>query len=302
MSAATVVPTFRTDTLLSVEDVCLSFGDKPVLSNVSVKVDNLTRAGDGANGQTTGQVVAFLGPSGVGKTMLLRILAGLQKPTSGNVYITKDRKPIHAGLVGLVSQNYLLYRHRTVMGNLRTAAMRRSCNGYTALQSILTYFKRRADAEDEAKKLLERFDDESKTLTSRMNLYPSQFSGGQRQRIAIAQQLLCSEHFLLMDEPTAGLDPLMKRKVCSLITEVANQDDLNTIIVVTHDIRSALSFADTVWVMGRDRDAQGRIVSGAKIKKVYDLVERGLTWNRDAMNEPEFIETEKEILTTFDTL
>jgi polar amino acid transport system ATP-binding protein/sulfate transport system ATP-binding protein len=94
----------------------------------------------------------------------------------------------------------------------------------------------------------------------------------------------------------------MKKKVCDLIVEVANQDDLNSLVIVTHDIRSALSFADTIWVMGRNRDAQGKIASGDKIKYVYDLVERGLTWNRDAMNEPEFVQTEKEILELFEKL
>jgi polar amino acid transport system ATP-binding protein/sulfate transport system ATP-binding protein len=218
------------------------------------------------------------------------------------VYITKNRLPIKAGLVGLVSQNYILFRHRTIMGNLRTAALMRSGSGMPWWKRILTYVERHKKAEKDATEMLTKFDDDSKTLVSRMDLYPSQFSGGQRQRIAIAQQLLCSEHFLLMDEPTGGLDPLMKKKVCDLIVEVANQDDLNSLVIVTHDIRSALSFADTIWVMGRNRDAQGKIASGAKIKYVYDLVERGLTWNRDAMNEPEFVQTEKEILELFEKL
>src|SRR5207245_9825647 len=67
-------------------------------------------------------------------------------------------------------------------------------------------------------------------------LYPAQMSGGQRQRIAIAQQLLCSEHFLLMDEPFSDLDLVMEAKVCELINEIACLDELNTIIVVTHDV------------------------------------------------------------------
>lgn len=300
--AAIVVPTIRTETLLSVENVCLSFGEKQVLSNVNVKVDNLRRLDDDITGQKTGQVVAFLGPSGIGKTCMLRILAGLDRPTSGSIFITKNRIPIKAGLVGMVAQNYILYRNRTIMGNLRTAAMRRNCSGLSMVDSLLTFMKRRKQATEEARVMLARFDDEYHTLTGRMDQYPSQFSGGQKQRIAIAQQLLCSEHFLLMDEPTAGLDPVVKKKVCNLITEVANQDDLNTLIVVTHDIRSALSFADTIWLMGRERDSNGKVISGARIKKTYDLVERGLTWNRESMNEPEFVETEKEIMDEFDTL
>ena len=89
-------------------------------------------------------------------------------------------------------------------------------------------------------------------LEDKFNLYPAQLSGGQRQRCAIIQQILCSEHFLLMDEPFSGLDLLMLEKTCELITKVADMDDLNTIIVVTHDVTAACSVADHLWLMGRD--------------------------------------------------
>jgi ABC-type nitrate/sulfonate/bicarbonate transport system ATPase subunit len=94
-------------------------------------------------------------------------------------------------------------------------------------------------------------------------LYPAQISGGQRQRIAIAQQLLCSEHFLLMDEPFSGLDLVMEAKVCELINEIACLDELNPIIVVTHDVTAAATVADHLWLMGRDRGASGNIIPGA---------------------------------------
>jgi len=182
-----------------------------------------------------------------------------------------------------VSQQYVLYRHRTVMGNLMIAAKQRGLND--------------ADAKQKCQEMLEQFD-----IAHRANMYPAQLSGGQRQRVAIAQQLLCSEHFLLMDEPTAGLDPISKRKVCSFVNKVANQHDLNTILVVTHDIRAAISMADTIWLMGRDRDAEGNIISGAKIKEEFCLIDRGLMWHPDVMSAPRFIETEREILHKFETL
>jgi len=274
---------YRSNVLLSIEDVHLSFDDKTILDGVNVQIQNLGRSTDDGKDNQTGQVVAFLGPSGVGKTQLLRILAGLQKPTSGEVYLGGERTKVRRGSVGMVSQQYVLYRNRTVMGNLMIAAKQRGLSS--------------ADAKIKSTEMLVRFD-----LVHRADMYPSQLSGGQRQRVAIAQQLLCSEHFLLMDEPTAGLDPISKKTVCSFVSQVANQHDLNTIIVVTHDIRAAISMADTLWLMGRDRDAQGNIISGAKIKKEYDLIERGLTWNPDVMEARHFVETEREIVREFEQL
>ena len=89
--------------------------------------------------------------------------------------------------------------------------------------------------------------------------WPSQLSGGQRQRVAIAQQFMCSEHFLLLDEPFSGLDPPSIDRVCALVAKVANTHELNTIIVVTHDLAAALEVADVVWLLGRDRDERPEI-------------------------------------------
>ena len=78
------------------------------------------------------------------------------------------------------------------------------------------------------------------------------------QRVAIAQQFMCSEHFLLLDEPFSGLDPMAIDRVAELLNEVACMHELNTIVVVTHDIGAALEVSDTIWLMGRDRDAEGK--------------------------------------------
>ena len=269
----------RTETLLSVEGVSLTLDGNPILRDINVKIDNLVRPG----GDTTGQIIAFLGPSGVGKTQLLRILAGLQAPTTGQVYLGQGRIPVRPGLVGMVSQKYYLYRNRDVMGNLMVSAKQTGCTSTVAKEKCM--------------EMLQKFD-----LVDKASLYPSQLSGGQQQRVAIAQQLLCSEHFLLMDEPTAGLDVKNKNKVAKLVQEVANQDDLNTIIMVTHDIASALAIADTVWVMGRDRDASGAVIPGARIIEQYDLIERGLTWHTEIRRFTGFIELVREIEDRFEKL
>src|SRR5207245_4951077 len=102
--------------------------------------------------------------------------------------------------------------------------------------------------------------------------------------------LLCSEHFLLMDEPFSGLDLVVEAKVCELINEIACLDELNTIIVVTHDVTAAATVADHLWLMGRDRDAAGNILPGARIQAPYDLMERARCWHRALTNSTKFID------------
>jgi polar amino acid transport system ATP-binding protein/sulfate transport system ATP-binding protein len=152
-------------------------------------------------------------------------------------------------------------------------------------------------AKERAEMLLERFG-----LTSRAGFYPAQLSGGQRQRVAIAQQLVRQTRLVLMDEPFSGLDPASLDATIRLLVEVANMNELNTIMVVTHDIRAALTVCDTMFVLGRDRDDKGQIVSGAKVQQTYDLVDRGLAWQEQVERLPGFTECEHEIKTCFKTL
>lgn len=274
----------RGETLLSVEGVSLTLGDNLILRDINVSVKNLGRHTDDGKDNNTGQIIAFLGPSGIGKTQFLRILAGLQKPSVGEVFLGQHASKVKPGSVGMVSQRYYLFRHRTVMSNLMVAAKQNGKHDdATCKQKCL--------------EILELFD-----LLDKQNLYPLQLSGGQQQRVAIAQQLLCSEHFLLMDEPTAGLDVKNKNRVARLVQKVANQHDLNTIIIVTHDIPSALAIADTVWIMGRDRDEAGQQILGARIIEQLDLVEMGLTWHPDVRKEPGFADLVREIEDKFESL
>ena len=265
------------DTLLTIDKICLSYEGVPILKDVSAEIKNIMRPG-----QKQGQVVGLLGPSGVGKTTLFRILSGLLKPDSGEVRIS-DGAEVQRGSVGVVAQHYPLFAHRTVMGNLLVGGRQAGLS--------------RSEAQSKASDLLKRFD-----MDDCANKYPVQLSGGQRQRIAIGQQFMCSEHFLLMDEPFSGLDLVAVATVSDFITEVAESDDLKTFILVTHDVAAAIEVCDTIWLLGRDRDAEGKVIPGAHIQATYNLIERGLAWHRNLTSTPEFLALLKEIRDIFPRL
>ena len=87
-----------------------------------------------------------------------------------------------------------------------------------------------------------------------------------------------------------------------LIQEVASLHEFNTVIVVTHDISAALEVADTLWLLGRDRDESGNLVAGARVQAIYDLIERGLAWQKGIADTPAFVETRREIRARFRSL
>lgn len=261
-------------TLLKIDHVSLSYDGKPILRDVNAEIQQLDRA-DGA-----GQVVGFLGPSGIGKTQLFRIIAGLNKPTNGSV-ILDGGIPVHPGLVGVVAQNYPLFWHRTIYSNLMLAAKRTDPK----------------TAEDRVASYLQEFE-----LSDKAHLYPAQVSGGQRQRCSIIQQILCSNHFILMDEPFSGLDMVALEKVAALIQKIANLDKKNSVIVVSHDITTVCGVSDHVWLLGRERDDSGAVIPGARIRKVFDLAASGLCWQPNIVTQPAFMDFVRRIKEEFRTL
>lgn len=269
-------PYTKTDRLVHLENICLTLGKNEILRNVNADIFDIVRPG-----YTQGQIVGFLGPSGVGKTKLFEIIAGIRKPTSGQVFLGKEAKPVNLGQVGVVQQSYPLFDWRTVWGNLMEAA--RHLPKEVRKDTIAT--------------MLQRFG-----LTQHHDKYPDELSGGQRQRIAIAQQLLSCDKFLLLDEPFSGLDINMIKEVSALLKEVSCISEEMTIIIVSHDIASTAAIADTLWIMGREQKEDGSFIPGAYIKHTFDLAQLGLAWADSSHSNPAFSQLVHEVRTLFPTL
>jgi NitT/TauT family transport system ATP-binding protein len=260
--------------LLTIENVSKSFRlndgkDLQVLSDVNLKILNIP---------VRPQIVSILGPSGGGKTTLLRILAGLDVPDSGKVAIkdgkTNTLREVKIGDIGVVFQRYPLFDDRTVLQNLTEPAI----NG--GLSS--------ADAKQKALQFLEDFE-----LSKQASSFPVQLSGGQRQRVAIAQQLIQERRYIILDEPFSGLDPNNIANVIKLLQHVASRHTDNTFIIVTHDITSALIISDHVYLLGKPNDSQAG--KGAFFVKEYDLIAEGLAYNENIEDMPRFLQIRKEI-------
>lgn len=256
----------KNERLLTIENLSLQYGEKLILRDINLHIDNIVRPG-----MHQGQVVALLGLSGSGKTQLFRCIAGMQKPTAGAVKLNDDKHPVSAGEIGVVQQSYPLLAHRTVWDNLMLAG-----------HGIDT-------AKDHANQLLDHFG-----LSDKKKSYPIELSGGQRQRIAIIQQLVCSKYFLLMDEPFSGLDVVAKERVYDTIRTVSTANELNTLIFTTHDLESAVVLADEIWILGSEEGKPGTTV----VKKI-DLAAMGLAWAPDIQKHPLFWPTVQELQQTF---
>lgn len=192
--------------MLEIEHICKDFNGKKVVDDISVKVPK-------------GSVAIFLGESGVGKSTLLRILAGLEQVDSGTIAI--NGKPFDymaqrkEHLVGMVFQQFNLFSHKTVKQNITLA-----------LQKVLHHTKQQAD--EIAQALLQQFG-----LQALADAQVSSLSGGQRQRLALARTLAMKPYIICMDEPTSALDPLLTSYVAQIIEDLAKRGYI--VVVATHD-------------------------------------------------------------------
>jgi polar amino acid transport system ATP-binding protein len=196
--------------------------------------------------------LALVGPSGGGKSTLLRIIGGLEHPDSGAVEIdgeavTYEEEALlrHRRTVGTVFQSFNLFPHLTALQNI-------------TLPLEKVHGRAPAEAEKIARQLLERF-----RLASHANKRPAELSGGQRQRIAIARAISSKPKLLLFDEPTSALDPEMSAEVLDAINEL-REEGLD-FILVTHEMGFARQVADQVAFL-----AEGRIVEAGSVKQVFD--------------------------------
>jgi ABC-type nitrate/sulfonate/bicarbonate transport system ATPase subunit len=255
----------KAEIILKAENVHLIYDNKTVLRDINFNIKDIIRPG-----MQQGQVVSLIGRSGIGKTQLFKLLSGLQKPSTGRITI-HNNQTVKAGDMGVIFQNYYLFEWRTVYQSLLLAAK----------QNPQLKGKERQQVENYAAS----FD-----LKEHMQVYPRQLSGGQRQRASIIQQLLKGSDFLLLDEPFSGLDICVLDKVVELLLQVSVSDELKTLIIVSHDIATAVAISDTVFILGCEKGKPG-----ATIKKEIDLIERDLAWKKDIKNEKAFLETVEEI-------
>ncbi len=210
----------ETEIKIKINQLKKSFGDLDVLRGIDLEVKK-------------GEVVCVIGPSGGGKSTLLRCINLLEEPTSGTIevdgeVITKPGIDINKFRrhVGMVFQRFNLFNHLTAKKNIMLAP-------------VELKIMNKSTAEKTAMALLERVG-----LADKADQYPNQLSGGQMQRVAIARSLAMQPDIMLFDEPTSALDPEMVGEVLSVMKELAAGG--MTMVVVTHEMGFAKDVADRV--------------------------------------------------------
>lgn len=203
--------------MLELRNISKKFGDKQILKDFNLIVPEK-------------QVLAIVGPSGGGKTTLLRMLAGLETIDSGQVIYNGEILDVaeleKRNLLGFVFQDFQLFPHLSVLENL-------------TLSPIYTMNISKEEAEEKAQGLLARLG-----LSGHAKAYPYSLSGGQKQRVALARAMMINPEIIGYDEPTSALDPALRLEVEKLILQ--NREMGMTQIVVTHDLQFAENIADSI--------------------------------------------------------
>ena len=197
-----------------------------------------------------GEFLSFLGPSGCGKTTALRMLAGFETPTSGDVFLDGERVtdvPAHQRPVNMVFQHYALFPHLTVADNIAYGLMQR---------------RPRPDRGVVARKVDRALEMVRLSGFGRRRIW--EMSGGQQQRVALARAIVNEPKVLLLDEPLAALDRKLRREMQIELQTLQRQLGI-TFVLVTHDQEEALSMSDRICVM-----RGGRIVQSGSPNALYD--------------------------------
>ncbi len=206
------------------------------LTEVSKKFSSIVAVDKVGFSIQEGELIALLGPSGGGKTTVLRMIAGLEIPTSGDIFIRGKRVndlSVQQRNIGFVFQNYALFKNMTVFKNI-------------AFGLKIKKWKK-ADIETRVSELTELLD--LKGLEKR---YPHQLSGGQRQRVAIARALAPKPSVLLLDEPFGAVDAKIRQELREWLVRL--HDDLNvTTLFVTHDQEEAMEVANRIVIISKGR-------------------------------------------------
>lgn len=224
--------------LIKLEHVNKYFGANHVLKDINLEV-------------AEGEKVVIIGPSGSGKSTTVRCMNFLEEPTDGKVFIDgeevtpKNKLDIVRHSSAMVFQQFNLYPHMTVLGNLTIGPMK--------LQG-----KTKKEAEEMAYEYLDIVG-----LREKANVYPSTLSGGQQQRVAIARALCSQRKIILFDEPTSALDPETVQEVLDVMIKLSSMNI--TMVVVTHEMGFARQVADRVIFM-----ADGMIIEEGTPEHFFD--------------------------------
>ena len=211
--------------ILNLENITKSFDGRKVLDSVSLSVER-------------GETIALIGPSGEGKSTLLRLCAFLERADDGSIeydgifackngrYASKAELAACRSRLGMVFQSFELFPHRSVIQNICDAP-------------VIVQHRDRKEAEEEGSALLKRVG-----LAGRENSMPYQLSGGEKQRVSIARALCMHPEILFFDEPTSALDPQSTQDVLNIIRSLKN--DGISMMIVTHEMAFAKNAADRI--------------------------------------------------------
>lgn len=201
-----------TDEFVKIRNVAKNYGDKVILHDVNLSIQNH-------------EFIALVGKSGGGKSTLLRLIAGLEKQSNGEINFSQENP-----IIRVMFQNDRLLPWLTIGENV-------------------CFQIKNKETQTEASEMLELVG-----LSDQKDKYPSQLSGGQKQRVALARALMAHPQLLLLDEPLGALDALTRRQMQDLILKICREQKLTTILV-THDVNEAVRMADRVIVI---RDGTSR--------------------------------------------
>lgn len=231
---------------LKVKNIKKIYNKKIVLNDISFEVNN-------------GEFLSILGPSGCGKTTLLKILIGIEKPTSGTILKgNNDITNLDPSLrgMGMVFQNYALFPNMTVLQNV--------------MYALNLKLKDKTKSKEESLKMLKVVN-----MEEHINKYPHELSGGQQQRVAIARTLSLKPDIILFDEPMSALDADNRLGLRKELKEIQKKFK-TTMIYITHDQEEAFSLSDRVMVMNNGNieqlDTPNKIYNHPKNEYVRNFV------------------------------
>jgi len=220
--------------LISIHNLSKSFGKIKALDNISLEVKK-------------GEVLAFIGPSGCGKTTLLNCISGITEADEGDILLNSKNitnTPIKNRKIGVVFQDYALFDHLDVFGNISFP--------------LKTKVNRRKNIQELAEAMLELTN-----LQGYENRKISELSGGEKQRVALARALIFEPQILLLDEPMAAIDSILKKQIIKEFQRIQRATSITT-MYITHDLEEAMIVADRIAIMN-----EGKIVQLGKPDHLY---------------------------------